>query len=198
MKIKKLKEMKIRNIFKSKKHTEDEKDKKTHIEDQLEKHNLVTVLNEPLNQTVLLMNNKLEVKTDFLLQIMKIKTDRQSGRTVNIFVNYRYTGKVCKQLDEGKIPNEMQDYTSIRQCIMEEFNNFEKYPIAVFWEYLAFKITKYIYRRFGLEAISMQLQIEPSFNIYPIEPGFHSAIVTIGPIAPLADVVPYTPNEGFL
>ena len=144
------------------------------------------------------LKNKINVRTDFLLQIMKVKTERQSGRLVNIFVNYRYSGKICRQLDQGRIPEDMHDYMLIRQTILSELNDFEKYPINVFWEYLAYKITKFIYRKFNMHAISMQLQIEPSFNVFPIEPGFHSAIVTIGAIEPLADIVPYTPNEGFL
>ena len=153
---------------------------------------------DPLPTFSQMIKIKLNAKTDFLLQIMKVCTPRQSGRLVNIFVNYRYSGKICKQLDEGKIPDGVHDYMAIRGEILEEFNNMVKYPPEIFWEFLLYKITKHVYRKFNLHAISMQLQIEPSFNIHPIEPGFHSAIITIGPIEPLADIVQYDPNPGFL
>lgn len=176
--------MKWRNLFRKR----PKKPKPTPVHEELRN---VLVLSAPLKE-------KLQVKTDFLLQIMKVRTDRQAGRLVNFFVNYRYTNTICRQLDQGCIPPTMHDYMAIRQTILDEFNDVTKYPLSIFWEYLLYKITKHVYRKFDLRAISIQLQIEPSYNVSPIEPGFHSAIVTIGPIEPLADIVPYAANDGFL
>lgn len=151
-----------------------------------------------LTETTQLTKVKLQVKTDFLLQIMKVSTPRQSGRLVNIFVNYRYTNRICRQLDEGKIPDGLHDYTAIRNEVLTVFNDTNMYPLEIFWEFLLYKIAKHVYRKFDLLAISIQLQIEPSFNTHPVEPGFHSAIITIGPIEPLAGIIFYEKSDGFI
>ena len=134
-----------------------------------------------------------KITNDFMFQIMHYETERQNGRTLNILVKYRYAID-SNQLDQSSLPN----YIQVRQLILNDIVDYKKYPQDLFWEILSFSIAKEVFLTYKLVGISLQIQVEPSFNISPVEPGVHGCITTIGDIDPWDNVVPYQPKPGIL
>ena len=137
-----------------------------------------------------------KITNDFMFQIMNYETERQNGRTLNILVKYRYAIDPEKfySHDQVCVPN----YIPIRQLILNDILDYDKYSKDIFWEVLGYSIAKEVYLTYKLIGTSIQIQVEPSFNISPVEPGVHGCITTIGDMSPWDNVVPYQPKPGIL
>lgn len=54
-----------------------------------------------------------------------------------------------------------------------------KYSLGTYWEILGLKCAEKIYKKYGLDGISIQLVVEPSTDKKVPEPGYHGPIVTL-------------------
>lgn len=113
-----------------------------------------------------------------MFQIMKYHTANQGGQTINFYLHYRYRNG----LPTAKYPN----YEDIRHMLLSYMAQVDP-KRNLFWEILNTQICGKIKNSFPLQAISCQFQVYPDTRPgLPYEPGYHSSIVTIGNIEPLA------------
>lgn len=113
-----------------------------------------------------------------MFQVPRFHTNNQGGQTINFYLHYRYR----PGLPVAQYPN----YLQIRGMLLAYMTRVNP-KRNLFWEVLNTQICRQIKRSFPLQAISCQFQVygdnRPGL---PYEPGFHSSIVTIGNIQPLA------------
>lgn len=115
---------------------------------------------------------------DFMFQVNHYHTANQGGQTINFYLHYRYRAG----LPTAQYPN----YLDVRKMLLSSMAHVNP-KLNLFWEILNTQICAKIKRSFPVSAISCQFQVygdnRPGL---PYEPGYHSSIVTIGNIEPLA------------
>ena len=131
------------------------------------------------------------IRVDFLFQDLDIVSPRQGGKTMNVFVSWRYP----KHLDRCPFnPNNdlcIQYQKNIRTHILAVLAG-SSLPLDSEWEQVVLELCRYIYSHFEVSALSVQLQVNGDSRSAeergdkPFEPGAHGATCTIG----AADFVP--------
>ncbi|RPK55800.1 hypothetical protein EES43_25510 [Streptomyces sp. ADI96-02] len=117
-------------------------------------------------------------KRDFFFQVAGYRTRNQGSQTINLYFHYRYN----EGITDADIPN----YIDLRTKALKYLDgiNTSKNP---YWEVLVKPMCTQLKKGFPIEAISCQMQVLPDNRPgVPFEPGYHSAIYTIGDMEPLA------------
>lgn len=119
---------------------------------------------------------------EFMFEVPHYHTALQGGQTINFYLRYRY----LRGLPTAQYPN----YLDIRRMLLTYMAHVNP-DLKLFWEIHNTRICTKIKRSFPLQAISCQFQVYPDNRPGPAyQPGFHSSIVTIGNIEPLAQPGP--------
>jgi hypothetical protein len=111
---------------------------------------------------------------EFQFAVLDHPTTRQFGRTINLFIRYRYL--------EGLAASDYPDYRAMRQSALEFLRVRPAEPAIEYWEVLNEGLARELYVSFPLAGVVSQLQVEPDPNPKLQEPGFHSSIVQIGTV----------------
>ena len=111
---------------------------------------------------------------EFQFAVLDHPTTRQFGRSINLFIRYRYL--------EGLAASDYPDYRAMRQSALEFFRVRPAEPAIEYWEVLNEGLVRELYVSFPLAGVVSQLQVEPDPNPKLQEPGFHSSIVQIGAV----------------
>ncbi|MCG8476137.1 MAG: hypothetical protein MI784_11770 [Cytophagales bacterium] len=133
------------------------------------------------NLTVLEPSKKLDIKQDFIYQILNRKTQRQGGQQVSVFVKYRYDDELLES-------NTFPDYRKMRAISLHYLQPSADYPASAQWEVLSRAMARELMGKFPIKGISVQWQVFPNEHPKkgsPYEPGFHGSVFTMGNIEPL-------------
>ena len=117
------------------------------------------------------------VRQEFEFQILGLETPRQQGRTLDVFVRYRYP----PELPTTGYP----DYREIRSEVLEFLRVRPEEPADEYWEVLNRDLVRHLVATFPLEAATTAIEVRPDPNPKLEEPGWHGSIATIGEIEPL-------------
>lgn len=121
----------------------------------------------------------------FQFDVLNYHTTRQSGQTLNVYIRYRY-----KQASDHPV---YFDYRPMRTLAISYLEPTVDYPKEVYWEDIAIAMGRELVKKFPIEAISIQLDVED--NPTHQEPGNHGPAYTYGDIEPLPIYHQYHPSR---
>lgn len=114
---------------------------------------------------------------DFMFQALGVHSDNQGGRTLNLYVHYRYNPGIAEQ----DLPN----YLHMRRDALTYLSTTDL-SHSPFWETLNHELCSRLKAGYPVEAISCELQVVSDEQPGQNEPGTHGSTETIGDIDPLA------------